>query len=154
MSCFGQHWRIDGVIAGPISRGGGNGRYRVLIEREFAELPAIEAIDWTRPTIEHLRADSPDEFGLPEGYGFQVEDITYDNAAKSYTVELQTERQYLGDVTGYQSQIEALQAAAVEKDAVIAEKDAAIQALEAAGTAETVRADLQAAYTEGVESNG
>ena len=43
-------------------------------------------------------------------------------------------------------------AAAIEKEA--REQAAAIEELEAAGTAETVKADLQAAYEEGVESNG
>ena len=38
--------------------------------------------------------------------------------------------------------------------ATIDSQAAAIQELEAAGTAETVKAELQAAYTEGVESNG
>ena len=83
-------------------------------------------------------------------------------------MELQVAEQYLGDVTGYQTQIDELQAAATEKDSTIAqleseaaEKDATIQSqaetiesMEAAGTAETVKADLQAAYAEGVESNG
>lgn len=69
--------------------------------------------------------------------------------------------QYLGDVAGYQSQIDELQAAAAEKDSTISQQAATIQSqaetierMEAGGTAEAVKADLQAAYTEGVESNG
>ena len=99
MSYFGQHWRIHGVITGPISRGSANGRYRVVIEREFAELPAIETIDWSQPAIEHLRTDITDEFGLPEGYGFQVVNITYDSATRSYTLELQP-TEGIGLITG------------------------------------------------------
>ena len=57
-------------------------------------------------------------------------------------------------MTPYQEQIAQLESEAAEKDAAIAEKEAAIKALEAGGTAEAVKADLQAAYTEGVESNG
>lgn len=145
MSYFGQHWRIHGVITGPISRGSANGRYRVVIEREFAELPAIETIDWSQPAIEHLRTDITDEFGLPEGYGFQVVNITYDSATRSYTLELQTERQYLGDVTGYQKQIAELQDQTAEARSRAETAEASLAAQEGV---------LAAAYTEGVESNG
>ena len=83
--------------------------------------------------------------------------------------------QYLGDVAGYQSQIDEKDAAIAEKDATISQQAAdlaakettisqqaatiqsqaeTIERMEAGGTAEAVKADLQAAYTEGVESNG
>ena len=42
----------------------------------------------------------------------------------------------------------------VEQAATIAQQGAAIEALEAAGNAETLKAELRAAYTEGVEING
>ena len=135
-------------------RGSQNGRYLVKFEREFASLEDIEGINWTKPAIEHTNPQCPDEFGLPVGYGFTVAGITYDSKPKSYTVELQVADQFLGDVTPYQEQIAQLESEAAEKDAAIAEKEAAIKALEAGGTAEAVKADLQAAYTEGVESNG
>lgn len=135
-------------------RGSQNGRYLVKFEREFASLEDIEGINWTKPAIEHTNPQCPDEFGLPVGYGFTVAGITYDSKTKSYTVELQVADQFLGDVTPYQEQIAQLESEAAEKDAAIAEKEAAIKALEAGGTAEAVKADLQAAYTEGVESNG
>ena len=89
MSLYGQTWRINGVTAGLILRGSANGRYKVVIEREFAELPQIEAISWEKPAVEHLRSDRPQETGLPEGYSFDVVRITYDSATRSYTVELQ-----------------------------------------------------------------
>lgn len=166
MSLYGVHWKLDGVPAAFVIRGRSNGRYQVVFEREYAELPAIEAIHWEQPTVEHL-AEAP-EVGLPDGYGFQVENITYDSASRSYTVTVRTARQYLGDVTGYQAQVAELQSAAAEKDstiaqqaadleeqaATIAQQGAAIEALEAAGNAETLKAELRAAYTEGVESNG
>lgn len=154
MSLYGKRWLIDGVGAAFVTRGTRNGRYRVLFEREFASIEDIEGIDWSRPSIEPTNFQSSDELGLPEGYGFTVEGITYASKTRSYTVELQVADQYLGDVTQYQSQISELQAAATEKDASISQQAATIEALEAAGTAETVKADLQAAYTEGVESNG
>ena len=154
MSFFTKSWKFDGIQAAFVMRGSQNGRYLVKFEREFASLEDIEGINWTKPAIEHTNPQCPDEFGLPVGYGFTVAGITYDSKTKSYTVELQVADQFLGDVTPYQEQIAQLESEAAEKDATIAEKEAAIKALEAAGTAETVKADLQAAYTEGVESNG
>ena len=154
MSFFTKSWKFDGVQAAFVMRGSQNGRYLVKFEREFASLEDIEGINWTKPAIEHTNPQCPDEFGLPAGYGFTVAGITYDSRTKSYTVELQVADQFLGDVTPYQEQIAQLESEAAEKDATIAEKEAAIKALEAGGTAEAVKADLQAAYTEGVESNG
>ena len=154
MSFFTKSWKFDGVQAAFVMRGSQNGRYLVKFEREFASLEDIEGINWTKPAIEHTNPQCPDEFGLPVGYGFTVAGITYDSKTKSYTVELQVADQFLGDVTPYKEQIAQLESEAAEKDAAITEKEAAIKALEAAGTAETVKADLQAAYTEGVESNG
>ncbi len=154
MGLYGTHWSIDGVRAAFVMRGIRNGRYRIVFEREYAELPQIESINWAQPNIEHTNSSCPNELGLPKGYGFEVESITYDSTSRSYTVEVRVADQYLGDVTEYQARIDALQADADEKAATIAEKEATIEALEAAGTAEAVKADLQAAYTEGVESNG
>ena len=87
-----------------------------------------------------------------------------------------------GCLTGYQAQVTELQGTIqeqagtiqtqqntiAEKDSTIAQQEetiqtqtatidsqaAAIEELEAAGTAETVKAELSAAYEEGVESNG
>ena len=154
MGFYSTKWKFDGVQAAFMTRGIRNGRYRVVFEREYASLEDIEGINWAQPTIERTDFRIKNELGLPEGYGFTVEGISYDYSAKSYTVELQVADQFLGDVTPYQEQIAQLESEAAEKDATIAEKEAAIKALEAAGTAETVKADLQAAYTEGVESNG
>ena len=154
MSFFTKSWKFDGVQAAFVMRGSQNGRYLVKFEREFASLEDIEGINWTKPAIEHTNPQCPDEFGLPVGYGFTVAGITYDSRTKSYTVELQVADQFLGDVTPYQEQIAQLESEAAEKDAAITEKEAAIKALEAGGTAEAVKADLQAAYTAGGESNG
>ena len=175
MSLYGSPWKIGGIPCGLILRGGANGEYRVVFEREYASLEEIEALNWDPPTIEG-------ECILPVGYGFTVKDIQYSAATRSYHVALQVGKQYLGDVTGYQAQVTELQGTIqeqagtiqtqqntiVEKDSTIAQQEetiqtqtatidsqaASIQELEAAGTAETVKADLQAAYEEGVESNG
>lgn len=150
MSLYGQTWRINGVTAGLILRGSANGRYKVVIEREFAELPQIEAISWEKPAVEHLRSDRPEEMGLPEGYGFDVVRITYDSATRSYTVELQVQSQYLGDVSGYQTQMAQLQAQAdtLAQQAAAAQAQADQVELEAQEKAD----GLMAAYREGVES--
>ena len=106
---FGKRWKIDGVTAGPISRHyPANGRYSVIFERDDAFLEQIEKINWAKPTIQRLSEDA-NEQGLPEGYGFKVVDIKYDNSGRHYTVELQTASQYLGDVTQYQEQIAELE---------------------------------------------
>lgn len=167
MSLYGEHWKIDGVIAGMVQRKQTNGCYRVIIEREYAELPQIESIHWQQPVIEHLRTDFPDETGLPEGYGFEVVRITYDSGTRSYAVELRTAQQYLGDVSEYQSQVEKLAASlsakeqevtglnetVKEKEAALAAQTEELEALREDGTAAAEK-QLQAAYTEGVESNG
>ncbi len=160
MVFFGKHWKIDGVTASFIRRTAQNGQYQVLFERENASLEQIEAINWERPVIEKL-TNRDNEVGLPEGYGFDLIKITYDSSTRSYTVMVQTAQQYLGDVTEYQAQVETLQQEAAQKDVAILKKEqtiqqqaAAISAMEQAGTAEQVTVRLEAAYTEGVESNG
>ena len=168
MSLYGDKFKIGGLSCGLVLRGSSNGEYRVVFEREFASLEEIEALEWDPPTLEG-------ECILPAGYGFTVKDIQYSAATRSYQVVLQVGAQYLGDVTGYQAQVAELQGTIQTQQNTIAEKDstiaqqeetiqtqtatidsqaAAIEELEAAGTAETVKAELQAAYEEGVESNG
>lgn len=182
MSHYGKRWRIDGLISGGIMRSFSvNGRYIVTFEREFASLDQIEAINWERPTIEYIGAHGS-EPGLPEGYGFEVVDIKYESNTKSYRVELKTASQYLGDVTGYQTQIAELEgtvneqasviqtqestietqestiqsqtATISEQECTIQEQAATIQTLQEAGTASELEASLNASYEEGVESVG
>ena len=103
---YGTHWTIDGVTAGPITRNYlGNGQYAVIFEREYASLEQIEGINWAKPSIEHIGIHG-NEDGLPEGYGFKVVDIEYCSSTRSYRVTVKTDSQYLGDVTGYQDQID------------------------------------------------
>ena len=161
MSLYGDKFKIGGLSCGLVLRGGTNGEYRVVFEREFASLEQIEALEWGPPTIEGACI-------LPAGYGFTVKDIQYSASTRSYHVVLQVGTQYLGDVAGYQAQVTELQGTIQEQAGTIAQQEetiqtqtatidsqaAAIQELEAAGTAETVKADLQDAYEEGVESNG
>lgn len=143
-----------------------DGTYAVVFEREFASLEQIEAIRWERPEIRYTGTQG-EEPGLPAGCGFEVERITYDSAARSYTVELRTGQQHLGDVAAYQAQVDALtgelarqkretvqwQAAAAEKDAALADRENVLAALRADSTA-AAETELRAAYQEGVESYG
>ena len=117
---YGKKWKIDGLIAGFVMRMGPGGNYRVVFDRENASQEQIEAINWAKPVIEYIGPHGS-EPGLPEGYGFDVVGITYDSGCKSYTVELKTASQYLGDVTGYQEEIAALNGTVAEKNAAIAD---------------------------------
>lgn len=104
MSFYGKKCRIDGLPCGLVMRGVANGQYQLIFEREYVALEQIEAINWRRPSIEG------DCGPLPQGWGFEVRDIQYQSYNKSYAVTVQVLEQYLGDVTGYQSQIDALKA--------------------------------------------
>ena len=131
MSTYGKHWKIDGLISGPILEGRENGSYRILFEREHASLDQIEAVHWDHPSIQRL----------PEGYGFTLVDIEYQHSTQVFFAKVKTARQYLGDVTGYQAQIDEL--------------TAQISGLsDTAQEAETLKNDLTSAYVEGVEQHG
>lgn len=154
MSLYGEKFKIGGLSCGLVLRGSANGEYRVVFEREYASLEQIEALEWDPPILEG-------ECILPEGYGFTVKDIQYSAATRSYHVVLQVGTQYLGDVTGYQAQVTELQGTIQEQagtietqTATIASQAETIEEMETAGNAETVKAELSAAYEEGVESNG
>lgn len=113
MGLYGVCARIDGVPCGLIMRDpAANGKYRVVFERERTSIEQIEAINWAAPSIE---AKEGKVCLLPEGYGFEMVRITYDSNVRSYTVELKTAQQYLGDVTGYQAQVEELTAGLAAK---------------------------------------
>lgn len=148
MSFYGNRCHIGGVPCGMVLRGAANGEYRAVFEREFASLEDIEAISWDKPEIQG-------ECILPVGYGFEVADIRYSAATRSYTVELQVAQQYLGDVAGYEAQVSELESAVAEKEATISQQAQELESKEATiqSQQETIQA-LEAAYEEGVESNG
>ncbi len=139
MSFYGNKVKIDGISCGLISRGMNNGEYRAIFEREFASLEQIEAINWRRPKL-----SGPCE--LPQGYGFDVKDIEYSMGTRSYTVTLKVREQYLGDVTGYQAQIDALEADGAAKDTAIGALTA--QLAEADETAIALFEELEATRAE------
>lgn len=140
---FGKHWKIDGLIAGPITRHGGvNGSYSILFERaNGATIEKIEAIHWDKPTVQRLPACHENETGLPEGYGFQLGNIAYHHNTGHFEVTVATAKQYLGDVTGYQARIEELEGQAEALSGQVSE-------------AREKEAELASAYEEGVENNG
>lgn len=113
MSLYGTKVQIGGVPCGLVLRGAVNGQYQAVFEREYAALEDIEAIDWDQPVVEG-------ESILPSGYGFTVEDISYNSATRCYTVTLRTARQYLGDVTEYQEQVAELTERMTRREAEIA----------------------------------
>lgn len=95
---------IDGIRCTVSPVGGlGSGKFRALFERELASLEQIEAIHWDMPQI------TGDSAGLPEGCGYQVDDITYSNNTLTYQVSFHVQTQYLGDVSGYQAQVAQLE---------------------------------------------
>ena len=154
MSMYGIEAHICGVPCAMVMRGPANGYYEAVFERERASLEEIEAINWVQPLVEG-------DTLLPAGYGFTVENITYSSNTRSYTVSLKVAEQFLGDVAGFQAQVDELTADVASQVATIQEQEKTIQsqaetiqALEAAGTAAQVEEKLEAAYQEGVESNG
>lgn len=128
---YGKRWKINGVVTGPIQRDiTKNGRYEIMIERECAELQTIESIDWNNLKIERLN-ESENAVCLPDGYGFELENITYAHDTRTYTVTLQTSKQYWGDVTPYQAQIDTLTESNAEKDSRLAEMEEKLSSAEA-----------------------
>ena len=123
MSLYGNQIQISGVPCGMVTRGGSNGRYLAVFERELASLEDIEGISWDKPDIQGTCI-------LPAGYSFTVADIQYSAATRSYTVELQVAQQYLGDVAGYQAQVSELEGQVADLQAKardVESKDATIQ---------------------------
>lgn len=116
MSLYGNKCTIDGVKCGITLREMSNGCYQAIFEKEFADLAAVEGINWAEPVIEG-------ESVLPSGYGFDVKDIVYTNSNQCYTVYLKVVKQFLGDVKGYVAQVEELKAKIAEKDAKIVEQE-------------------------------
>lgn len=121
MSYYGEKWAVNGLHCGLIHPDyGTKGQYVLHFERCFAKLSQIEQVDWAHLTVRWLPEDrAAEELVLPEGYAFEVVNITYDHKLKTYRVTIRTAAQYLGDVTAYQAEIDALTArcGALEREA-------------------------------------
>ena len=79
-------------------------------------------------------------FPLPEGYAFTVKAIQYDMNTQSIKVIIKADKQYWGDVTPYQAQIESLNAAVAQKDTQLTESEENLAA------ANAQLAELEATY--------
>lgn len=123
MSLYGIKCKIGGLPCGIVMRGTANGTYLLTFEREYASLEAIEAIDWDNLTVEGTSV-------LPVGYGFQLDGISYNSNTRSWQVTIQVAEQYLGDVTGYQAQVEELNTSLTEQTAKVAAQEAQIAELQ------------------------
>lgn len=129
---YNNSTQIDSIrcTVSPVD-GLGSGKFRALFERELASLEQIEAIRWNSPQI------TGDSSLLPEGCGYQVDNITYDHSTRTYHVSFHMDKQYLGDVSGYQERVESLEAdlETAQQDKAAAEQEAQ-QAQEAAQAAQ------------------
>lgn len=136
---YGVNYRINGHRVGFVQAL--NGVYRVIFERCYSEntLESVEAIDWKNVTVEQIRTDCP-ACPLPEGYAFTVKAIQYDMNTQSIKVIIKADKQYWGDVTPYQAQIESLTATVAEKNAQLTESEENLAA------ANAQLAELEATY--------
>lgn len=138
-SYYGVKYKINGHRVGNVFAL--SSEYHVTFERCYSEntLESVEAIDWKNVTVEQVRTDYP-ACPLPEGYTFTVKAIQYDMNTQSIKVIIKADKQYWGDVTPYQAQIESLNAAVAQKDTQLTESEESLAA------ANAQLAELEATY--------
>lgn len=138
-SYYGVKYKINGHRAGNVFAL--SSEYHVTFERCYSEntLESVEAIDWKNVTVEQIRTDCP-ACPLPEGYAFTVKAIQYDMNTQSIKVIIKADKQYWGDVTPYQAQIESLNATVAEKNTQLTESEENLAA------ANAQLAELEATY--------
>ena len=138
-SYYGIKYKINGHRVGSVFAL--SSEYHVTFERCYSEntLESVEAIDWKNVTVEQIRTDCP-ACPLPEGYAFTVKAIQYDMNTQSIKVIINADKQYWGDVTPYQAQIESLNATVAEKNTQLTESEENLAA------ANAQLAELEATY--------
>lgn len=138
-SYYGVKYKINGHRVGNVFAL--SSEYHVTFERCYSEntLESVEAIDWKNVTVEQIRTDCP-ACPLPEGYAFTVKAIQYDMNTQSIKVIVKADKQYWGDVTPYQAQIESLNATVAEKNTQLTESEENLAA------ANAQLAELEATY--------
>ena len=138
-SYYGVKYKINGHRVGNVFAL--SSEYHVTFERCYSEntLESVEAIDWKNVTVEQVRTDCP-ACPLPEGYAFTVKAIQYDMNTQSIKVIVKADKQYWGDVTPYQAQIESLTATVAEKNTQLTESEENLAA------ANAQLAELEATY--------
>ena len=176
MSLYGDKFKIGGLSCGLVLRGRGQrgvpGGIRAGVrlpgEDRGPELgplpPSRGSVSCPRATVSPSRISStaplpaaimwccrwePSTWVTFTGYQAQVTELQGTIQEQAGTIQTQQNTIAEKDSTIAQQE-ETIQT----QTATIDSQAAAIEELEAAGTAETVKADLQAAYEEGVESNG
>lgn len=138
-SYYGVKYKINGHRVGNVFAL--SSEYHVTFERCYSEntLESVEAIDWKNVTVEQIRTDCP-ACPLPEGCAFTVKAIQYDMNTQSIKVIIKADKQYWGDVTPYQVQIESLTATVAEKNTQLTESE------ENLAVANAQLAELEATY--------
>lgn len=138
-SYYGVKYKINGHRVGNVFAL--SSEYHVTFERCYSEntLESVEVIDWKNVTVEQIRTDCP-ACPLPEGYAFTVKAIQYDMNTQSIKVIVKADKQYWGDVTPYQAQIESLTATIAEKNTQLTESEENLAA------ANAQLAELEATY--------
>ena len=68
MSLYGEKFKIGGLSCGLVLRGGANGEYRVVFEREYASLEQIEALEWLRQIEAAVRKSYSEAKALVEAF--------------------------------------------------------------------------------------
>ena len=138
-SYYGVKYKINGHRVGNVFAL--SSEYHVTFERCYSEntLESVEAIDWKNVTVDQIRTDCP-ACPLPEGYAFTVKTIQYDMNTQSIKVIIKADKQYWGDVTPYQAQIESLNATVAEKNTQLTESEENLAA------ANAQLAELEATY--------
>lgn len=128
MAFFGKHYKIGGLYCGHIIRSGEHGQtYEIVFEREFARIEQIEAIDWGHITVETLPGELP--CPLSDEYAYELEKIDYNSSSRYYRVTVHMARRLLGDVTGYQAELDDLKATVVKKNQALREATDLIQGM-------------------------
>ena len=129
MAFFGRNYKIGGLYCGHIMRMGAHGQtYQIAFEREFATLEQIEAIDWEHLTVETLPTASV-PCPLSADYAYKLIKIDYNSDGRYYTASVQMARRLWGDVTGYQAEIDTLQAKVTETTTALLEATDLIQGM-------------------------
>ncbi len=145
MGLYKNEITINGVKCGLVLRDGDG--YTAIFEREFANLEDIEGIQWDAPEVEGPSI-------LPEGWGFEVKDITYAHSERCWRVRLALGKQHMGDVTGYQERIAALEEERAQAEQALdllrEERDALQEQLDSVDPNAVGESELMDAYEEGV----
>lgn len=144
---YGKNFKVNGLICAMIFRKEyAEGRYEMIFERDYCAIEDIESVDWTHIEVEELKGHkSP----LPAGYSFNFKKVEYTSYNKSYVVTVETDKKEYGDITGYQAEIDRLNKEAVALNSDLADADALVLELyEQINTLEAASAEQDAVSEE------